>query len=418
MNEIIRFMDGRGRIKTWAAKRELKLKILEYISTKFEYGRFYSEREVNEVIENWHTFGDYFMIRRGLIDNWLLSRTKSGTRYWKEERNTYKDIIRLIDVNYDIGNIKSIFRISSGFGSDTFYLLSDRGEYIFKGIEQNSMNYPENEPSIITELRNSDIPVSEIYPIRGGDYILRVERKTYHLQKYIEGKIFSRNTSPEWLLYESARMLAKIQKAMEKLPQLPTGISQGFFDYMTPQRAKSNYLSTLELAAEKGDKDIASAIDIKIQMLNAFKDFKFDVGRMVCKNTHGDYKISQIICGNDKINAFIDFTSACVHPICWEIIRSYSLADTYCIEGDINIDNFKKYIACFLEYGSLNSYDLKIMPYVYYYQNLVSDYFSQYYASGSKNKNILLDEAFFSVKLCKWLELNVEKLEDALISGF
>lgn len=36
-----------------------------------------------------------------------------------------------------------------------------------------------------------------------------------------------------------------------------------------------------------------------------------------------------------------------------------------------------------------------MMPYVYYYQNLVSDYFGQYYALGSRNKHILLDEALF-----------------------
>lgn len=85
MSDIMRFMDEKGRIKTWAAKKEVKFEILKYISTKFEYGRFYSEKEVNKVIEDWHTFGDYFLIRRGLIDNWFLSRTKSGSRYWREE---------------------------------------------------------------------------------------------------------------------------------------------------------------------------------------------------------------------------------------------------------------------------------------------------------------------------------------------
>jgi hypothetical protein len=156
MSDIKRFMDEKGRIKTWAAKQEVKYDILKYISTKFEYGRFYSEKEVNKVIEDWHTFGDYFLIRRGLIDNWLLSRTKSGSRYWKDERDTYTDIIRIIEGNYDIGNVKSIFRISNGFGSNTYYLLSDKGEYIFKDIEQNPLNYPENEGTILAELKNDD----------------------------------------------------------------------------------------------------------------------------------------------------------------------------------------------------------------------------------------------------------------------
>lgn len=189
MSDIMRFMDGKGRIKTWAAKKEVKFEILKYISTKFEHGRFYSEKEVNKVIEDWHTFGDYFLIRRGLIDNWLLSRTKSGSRYWKEERDTYTDIIRIIEGNYDIGNVKSIFRISNGIGSNTYYVLSDKGEYIFKDIEQNPMNHPENEATILNELMKNDIPISEMYPVKSGDYVLKIDNKIYHLQKYIEGKI-------------------------------------------------------------------------------------------------------------------------------------------------------------------------------------------------------------------------------------
>jgi Ser/Thr protein kinase RdoA (MazF antagonist) len=136
------------------------------------------------LIECWHTFGDYFLIRRGLIDNWLLSRTKSGSRYWKEERDISKDITGIIEMNYDIGSVSSIFRISEGYGSQTYYVLSDKGEYIFKDIEQNTMNHPENEASIISELKDDGIPVSELYPTRNGDYLLVTDGKTYHLQKY------------------------------------------------------------------------------------------------------------------------------------------------------------------------------------------------------------------------------------------
>ena len=418
MNDSKRFMDEKGRVKVWAAKREMKSELLKYISTKFESGRFYSEKEVNLLIEYWHTFGDYFLIRRELINNWLLSRTKSGSRYWKEERDISKDIIDTIEINYDIGSVNSIFQMSEGYGSHTYYVLSDKGEYIFKDIEQDPMNHPENESLIISELKDDGIPVSELYPTRNGDYLLLTGNKTCHLQKYIEGKIYNRNLAPQWLLYEAARVLGKIHKTLERLPRLPIGISQDFFDYMTPEKAQISYSSTLKMAYERKDADIIDAIKYKTEILDAFVNFRFNVSKMTCKNTHGDYKIQQIICSKEKINAVIDFTSACVHPVCWEIIRSYSLADDECIEGKINIENFKKYIACYLEYASLNSYDLKIMPYMYFYQNLISDYFYQYYTSENKNKHKLLDDALFSVKLCKWFEYNIVKLENALTSGF
>ena len=65
MNDIKGFTDEEGRVKIWPAKKDKKLLILGYIAGKFETGRDYTEKEVNAVIERWHTFGDYFLIRRG-----------------------------------------------------------------------------------------------------------------------------------------------------------------------------------------------------------------------------------------------------------------------------------------------------------------------------------------------------------------
>lgn len=60
-----------------------KIAVIEYIATKFEVGREYTEKEVNEIINKWHTFGDYFILRRSMIEYQLLSRTPNGSKYWK-----------------------------------------------------------------------------------------------------------------------------------------------------------------------------------------------------------------------------------------------------------------------------------------------------------------------------------------------
>lgn len=86
MNEKInKFLDPQSKIKIWPAKHEMKLEILRYLAEKFEYERFYTEKEVNRIIESWHTFGDFFLLRRGLIDYHFLGRTPDGYRYWREE---------------------------------------------------------------------------------------------------------------------------------------------------------------------------------------------------------------------------------------------------------------------------------------------------------------------------------------------
>lgn len=83
MSEIANFLDTQGRIRVWPAKRRVRLAALQYLAGKFVCGRAYTEKEVNAVIEAWHTFGDYFLLRRELIESALLSRTRDGAQYWR-----------------------------------------------------------------------------------------------------------------------------------------------------------------------------------------------------------------------------------------------------------------------------------------------------------------------------------------------
>ena len=86
MNDNIkRFLDPSGKIKIWPSKTEMKINILKYLSDNFEYGRYYSEKEVNKIINENHTFNDYFLLRRGMIDYKFLRRTNDGSRYWREK---------------------------------------------------------------------------------------------------------------------------------------------------------------------------------------------------------------------------------------------------------------------------------------------------------------------------------------------
>jgi hypothetical protein len=45
--------------------------------------RVYTEREVNEVIKRWHTWGDHVTLRRELINHQLLTRKSDGSEYRK-----------------------------------------------------------------------------------------------------------------------------------------------------------------------------------------------------------------------------------------------------------------------------------------------------------------------------------------------
>ncbi len=85
MEILERFLDEEARIKQLPAKKEARIVVLAYLAKKFEAGRDYTEKQVNAIIDSWHTFGDYFLLRRELIDSGLLKRTPDGARYWKKE---------------------------------------------------------------------------------------------------------------------------------------------------------------------------------------------------------------------------------------------------------------------------------------------------------------------------------------------
>lgn len=70
-----KYIGSNGVINIWPSEKEEKLKVLRYLSTKFEHGKEYTEKEVNYIIGRWHSFGDYFLLRRHLVDYKFLFRT-------------------------------------------------------------------------------------------------------------------------------------------------------------------------------------------------------------------------------------------------------------------------------------------------------------------------------------------------------
>lgn len=83
--KISQFLDSSGRIIQLPKKKVTRYAVLGYMAEKFESGRDYSEQEVNDICDRWHTFGDYFLLRRELIDSGLMCRERNGSRYWKPQ---------------------------------------------------------------------------------------------------------------------------------------------------------------------------------------------------------------------------------------------------------------------------------------------------------------------------------------------
>ena len=58
---------------------------LFYLASKFELGKNYTEKEVNQILNNWHTFEDWAMLRRDLYEKRFLWRETKGKEYRLKE---------------------------------------------------------------------------------------------------------------------------------------------------------------------------------------------------------------------------------------------------------------------------------------------------------------------------------------------
>lgn len=325
---------------------------------------------------------------------------------------------KLLKSHYGL-ELLSMEKTDLGAGSDTFFVACSDEKYVVKYPASSEINHPEAEPELCEYLLAHGIPVCQFLRNKDGHFRTTDESgRQFHVQRFIEGKMYDLNTAPDWLLTESARMLGKIHAALRDYQKLPVGIGADFFKYMTPERALLSYKKSLAIAESRGETEIAADLRYRNDLMQRFPAYKFDLNELTSCATHGDYFISQIICGDEKINAVIDWTTACIHPVVWEIVRSYVYAAPSCIDGQIAIDEFLRYVAEYRKFAPLNEYDLLCMARLFYYQIAVCDYYGQYYTSTADNRHIYLHQAVFSTKLLRWLEKHVETLTAKLLTAF
>jgi hypothetical protein len=82
-DRALRQFDASGRLVRWPTKRALQVLALWCLWMPFDGKRRYSEREVNELLNSRHLFGDHCLLRRELIEMKLLTRTPGGAEYRK-----------------------------------------------------------------------------------------------------------------------------------------------------------------------------------------------------------------------------------------------------------------------------------------------------------------------------------------------
>ena len=75
-------MDANGIVLRWPRRSAERLAVLDHLARKFEAGRVYSEKEVNQRLNEFHSFGDWAMLRRELFAGGWLDRNPRTGQYW------------------------------------------------------------------------------------------------------------------------------------------------------------------------------------------------------------------------------------------------------------------------------------------------------------------------------------------------
>ena len=81
LNEIKSFIDSEGRLIAVPAKRKKQLIALCYIAERLPRGEVGNEKEVNALLNTYHTFGDPAWIRREFVEAGIMKRDAYGRSY-------------------------------------------------------------------------------------------------------------------------------------------------------------------------------------------------------------------------------------------------------------------------------------------------------------------------------------------------
>ena len=82
--EVKNYLDAQGRLTLFPAKKKNQKIALFYLASKINPGQTYTEKELNSLLADWHTYNDNCTLRRELYNNRFINRTIDGKTYYKE----------------------------------------------------------------------------------------------------------------------------------------------------------------------------------------------------------------------------------------------------------------------------------------------------------------------------------------------
>jgi len=317
---------------------------------------------------------------------------------------------KCITDNYDV-EVKDIKLFTSHFGTEIFIVQTNKGKYFVKTVLNKWANSEamENEGHITEYVHNNGISVARLSKTKNGMYHAKAEDITFHVQEYIEGEVLQVNTAPAWFMEKSAITIGEIHSILKSYGEISR--KNDFLDKSVINHLKNRYTKKLKEAKKHKNSQLIFAFEERIRHFDRVLAFDIDASKLTYSNAHSDFNIRNNIVTADKKFTVIDWTTACRMPVCFEVIRSYVFAEPACRCGKINSGGFIRYLNNYLKYFSLNDYDIQMMPYIFYFQQMIWNYTPPF----DDVVETYMPMCKLIQNFTKWLYDNVEKLSEELL---
>ncbi len=312
----------------------------------------------------------------------------------------------LIEANFNI-EISKLSFIDSHFGTEIYSAQTPNGKYFVKKLPL-YMKGVENESAITDFLCAKGISVPVLLKAKDNKGVLKCDDFQITVQTFVEGECLKLNSATIEFLTTQAELLGKINLVLKDYGKLPLRFDKKFFSKKSAVAKSKKYKSEFKKAKDTCTDSVKNNWLSQIKHLEKISSFKIDARKLTYANSHGDFNVRQIIANGEKLTV-VDWSSACCLPICLEVMTSYVFASAKSANGYIDISEFKDYIAAYSKYFKLNDYDLKTMPYVFYFWHTMCNYQpDEEIAEGYKTLAALINN------LLDWLYDEVDDLSEAL----
>jgi hypothetical protein len=96
VKRLLRMFDPGGKLAHWPSKRSQQELCLWVVWSKLPPRQVLTEKEINQLLNEIHLFGDHALLRRWLCDYGMMSRTRDGREYHRVEKRPPAEALELI----------------------------------------------------------------------------------------------------------------------------------------------------------------------------------------------------------------------------------------------------------------------------------------------------------------------------------